>query len=66
MKLWNKDKTFILKKIISSDLILRDLATNLFKDIKKVKNDAVVLNFKDVESISRSFAQEYLMQKKNV
>lgn len=53
----------IVKDVLSEDLLLRDVVGNLFKRINLVKSKEVILDFKGVKSISRSFAQEYLNNK---
>lgn len=57
MKEVNLENTFAKK------LGMRTTAKRLFDDIKNEKK--VILNFKDVEFMSRSFAQEYVFQKHN-
>jgi hypothetical protein len=44
--------------------VFRDSVSDLFHQIEKSKKNQVVLDFSHVKSISRSFAQEYLEQKK--
>ncbi len=51
-------------KEISKVLALRESAIKLFDKIKKSKDKTVIINFKNVEFMSRSFADEYLNQKK--
>ncbi len=63
MSIFNK-KTFHVKNVISEHLVFRDSVSDLFHRIEKSKKNQVVLDFSDVKSISRSFAQEYLEQKK--
>ena len=57
MKEVNLENTFAKK------LGMRTTAKKLFDDIKNEKK--VILNFKDIEFMSRSFAQEYVFQKHN-
>jgi len=45
--------------------VFRDSVSDLFRYIEKSKKTPVVLDFSHVKSISRSFAQEYLEQKKH-
>lgn len=52
-----------LEKMFARKLGLRTTAIKLFQDLEG--NDEAVLNFKDIEFISRSFAQEYVYQKHN-
>ena len=60
----NGMKRLFLADIISPRLFLRDTAARLFSDINKVSDNRVILDFTSVESISRSFAHEYLLRKK--
>ncbi|MDO8648021.1 MAG: DUF4325 domain-containing protein [Candidatus Diapherotrites archaeon] len=52
-----------IAKIISENLALRDLVSNFFDDLEKMKEKQITIDFKKVKSISRSFAQEYLTRK---
>lgn len=52
-----------LEEMFARKLGLRTTAIKLFKDLEG--NDEAILNFKDIEFISRSFAQEYVYQKHN-
>lgn len=56
-------KKISLKKAISSHLFLRQTAVNFFKEMNKLKDDKITIDFKGVEFMSRSFAHEYLQQK---
>jgi len=64
MSIFNK-RTLRVKKTISEHLVFRDSVSTLFQQIKQHRNTDVILDFSDVKSVSRSFAQEYLKQKKN-
>ena len=55
--------TINLKDSFAKKLGMRTTAIKLFKDLED-KNE-VVLDFQDVEFMSRSFAQEYVYQKHN-
>ena len=57
MKEVNLENTFAKK------LGMRTTAKRLFDEIRDEKK--VILNFQDVEFMSRSFAQEYVFQKHN-
>ena len=46
------------------NLALRNNADILFDSIEKSKEKKVVLDFKDIQFMSRSFAQQYLLRKK--
>ncbi len=52
-----------LRDTFAKKLGMRTTAKKLFDDIQSEKK--VVLNFQDVEFMSRSFAQEYIFQKYN-
>lgn len=52
-----------LKDTFAKKLGMRTTAKRLFDDIQN--ESEVILNFKDVEFMSRSFAQEYVFQKHN-
>ena len=56
-------KEINLKNIYARKLGLRTTAKRLFDELENEKE--VILNFKDVEFMSRSFAQEYVFQKHN-
>ena len=48
-----------ISEVLSKDLALRNNANILFKKLDSVKSDKIVLDFKNVESITRSFAHQY-------
>lgn len=48
-----------ISEVLSKDLALRNNANILFKKLDLVKSDKIVLDFKNVESITRSFAHQY-------
>jgi hypothetical protein len=56
-------KKILFKKAISSHLFLRQTAVNFFKEINKLKDSEITIDFKGIEFMSRSFAHEYLQQK---
>lgn len=64
MNILNKTPKIVLKDFLSKDLSLRDLNKNLFNEISKLDSKEVILDFSDVLSMSRSFAQEYSLRKK--
>jgi len=55
-----------IKDLLSEDLAIRDTAKYLFKQINTIKTPKVIVDFKGIKSISRSFAQEYLQNKEIV
>lgn len=48
---------------IASNLIVRAAAVDLFEQIEKISETEVILDFKSVTFLNRSFAHEYLTQK---
>ncbi|OYT28656.1 hypothetical protein B6U98_04325 [Thermoplasmatales archaeon ex4572_165] len=58
------EKKIHVKDILSEYLVFRDSVSDLFHQINKANKNQVVLDFSQVKSISRSFAQEYLQQRK--
>ena len=57
------EKRINLRETYAKKLGMRTTAKSLFQDLDN-KFDVLVLNFKDVEFMSMSFAQEYICQKK--
>lgn len=55
--------TIKIKDVISSDLALRDTANEFFNSIESRKNKKIAIDFSEISSISRSFAQQYLTRK---
>ena len=53
-----------MKEKISVDLSLRDSARNFFEFLESLPSEEVVLDFNDVQSISRSFAHEFIDRKR--
>lgn len=54
----------MIQKTINSNLGMRSSAKNFFNQINKMSNNEFVINFTNVQFMSRSFAQEYVQQKK--
>jgi len=57
-------KTFVISKMLSKDLALRESAARLFNRIDAVKETQVIVDFSGIKSITRSFAHEYCRRKK--
>jgi len=53
----------LIKEQVAVDLALRDSAVAFFKFINSLKEEHIIVDFKDIKSISRSFAHEYYTQK---
>jgi hypothetical protein len=49
----------------TNELLLRGWADSLFTELEKSRQKEIVLDFSEISFISRSFAHEYLMQKKS-
>ncbi|MDG6223007.1 MAG: DUF4325 domain-containing protein [Candidatus Bathyarchaeota archaeon] len=58
-------ETISIKEAVSPDLALRNSAQNFFKRIERLENNKIVVDFTDVKTITRSFADEYLNHKKS-
>lgn len=54
---------FPLASLIFEDLTLRDSAVRLFEAIERSPEDCIVIDFEDVRSMSRSFADEYFVRR---
>jgi len=57
-------KTIPIARHLSENLALRDSARKLFKLVEELDEHDVVMDFAHTSSISRSFAHEYITQKK--
>ncbi len=58
----DEKKTIYLASHFSRNLAFRDNARNLFDVINNSDLDEIILNFQDIEAISRSFAHEILVK----
>lgn len=58
-------KILIIEEV-SEDLALRDSARKFFDKIESLPTKEVIVDFKNVRSISRSFAHEYLSGKRRL
>jgi hypothetical protein len=58
------DAVVLVVELLSSDLALRSNAEKLFSNIENRDADTVTVNFDNVTSITRSFAHEYITQRK--
>ncbi len=59
----NKQNTVLLAEFISENLVFRDSVIDLFKQINESKLSKLFINFQDVQSITRSFAHQYVKMK---
>ena len=60
----SSNRNITLSKVMKT-LALRSNADLLFDSIEKSKQKQISVDFSDIEFMSRSFAQQYLMRKKN-
>ena len=56
-------KTVYISEAIAPNLMLRGVADIFFDQLEKVNPESYVIDFKGVESISRSFAHQYCVRK---
>lgn len=56
--------TLIISDLLSSDLAFRNTAKSLFRHIESLPEQTIIIDFRDVRSMTRSFAQEYATLKK--
>ncbi len=59
----NKQNKIQLTKFISRNLFLRNSANELFDWINNSKTSKVVIDFRKIQSITRAFANQYLLNK---
>ena len=55
--------TISIRKAVSVDLALRQLASRFFDKIEALSAAEIVIDFRGVSSISRSFAHEYVSRR---
>ena len=55
-----KERNIKLKEILGTHLSLRDSANQLFDEVVNIQNQTVILDFSGVQTMSRSFAQQFL------
>jgi len=55
---------FVIRNHLSEDLATRNRASQFFELMESSRADRVVVNFEMVQSISRSFADEYVKRKR--
>ena len=49
----------MISEVLSKDLALRNNADSLFEELSKIKSKEIVVDFRNVKSITRSFAHQY-------
>ena len=55
-----------IRDAINRNLGMRVSAQKFFNELNNVSAKVVIINFENVEFMSRSFAQEYVQQKKRI
>jgi len=55
----------VISEELARNLVLRDNASELFNRIESLKQKHISIDFKGVQSMSRSFAHEYITRKNN-
>lgn len=58
------ESTIRIDTVLSSDLALRNNANYLFEKIESEHEPKIIVDFSNVRSISRSFADQYVRRKK--
>ena len=56
-------KVISIKEEVASDLALRNTAQSLFDKVSKIEETNIEIDFSNINSISRSFAHEYIIQR---
>ena len=59
-----KSETILIVNSIAPNLMLRDIANSFFNKINAMDAPIIVIDFTGVRTISRSFAHQYLVRKK--
>ena len=57
------EKKISLSEYFGKNIFIRNSLSSFFDQINKASNQEIVLNFKNIDFISRSCADEYLKQK---
>jgi hypothetical protein len=55
-----------IQEVINRNLGMRISAKEFFSKLNSISAELIVINFDNVEYMSRSFAQEYIQQKKYI
>ena len=59
----NNQKKIQLVKVIAKNLLFRGSADELFNQINNFEISEIIIDFQQIQSITRSFAQQYLKNK---
>lgn len=60
----NKQNKIQLAKFISKNLLLRNSADELFNYINDFKATRIIIDFNKIQSVTRAFTHQYLLNKK--
>ena len=58
------EKRISLFEVFSNNIITRNSISDFFEEVNSLKNNKIILDFKNITFISRSCADEYLKQRK--
>lgn len=61
-----KKNEIMIQEAINRNLGMRISAKEFFNGLNNISGELIIINFKNVEYMSRSFAQEYVQQKKRI
>lgn len=56
----------VLRDLLSPDLAFRNTAKSFFNYIASLPEESITIDFEGIRSITRSFAQEYIIRKKEM
>ena len=59
-----KEQRIQLAKFVSQNLLFRNSADELFEYINKIEPNNIIIDFNKVQSITRAFTHQYLLNKK--
>jgi len=60
----HKKKKIQLAEFISKNLLLRNSADELFNHINNLKTNKITIDFDKIQSVTRAFTHQYLINKK--
>ena len=60
------NNSLILRDLLSPDLAFRNTAKSFFNYIASLPEENIIIDFRGIRSITRSFAQEYIVRKKGI
>ena len=60
----NESPKVELASLISKNLLFRNSADELFKYMNDLNSDGIIVDFNNIESVTRAFSHQYLIYKK--